>query len=73
MRIVDQRKPHTVSFGNVNTGEIFYDVNDTESFFMKVSVAHDDVNAICLHDGMGYEFDDGEYVEIVNVELIVHN
>lgn len=72
MKIVDQRKPHTVSFGALNSGDIFYDVNDTESFFMKVGVG-DDINAICLHDGMGYEFDDGGYVEIVNVELIVHN
>ena len=71
MRITDQRRPHTVSFGILNSGDIFYDVNDTECFFMKVDVAHEDINAICLHDGMGYDFDDGEYVEVVNTELIV--
>lgn len=72
MRIVDQRKPHTVSFEALNYGDIFYDVNDTESFFMKVSIGGDDINAICLHDGFGYEFSKEDNVEIVNAELIVH-
>ena len=73
MRVVDQRKPQTVSFGALNSGDVFYDVNDTDCFFMKVNTAHNDVNAICLHDGEAYEFDDGEYVEIINAELVARN
>ena len=71
MRIVDQREPKTVSFAKVETGNIFYDANDTKCFFMKVAIG-DDINAICLHDGMGYEFGTEDYVENVIAELIVH-
>ena len=38
---------------------------------MKVDIDGGCINAICLCDGMGYEFSKKDYVELVNAELTV--
>ena len=76
MYIKDNRKAKTVKFINVKTGEVFFDVNDTGAFCMKIEVVRamdcDFINAIDLETGNAYFFCDDEEVEQVSASMSVN-
>ena len=76
MYIKDNRKAKTVKFVNLKTGEVFFDVNDTEAFCMKIeavcTIDCDFVNAVNLESGSTYTFCDDEEVEQVVASMSVN-
>ena len=76
MFIKDNRKAKTVTFAIFKIGEVFFDVNDTEAFCMKINpiftLDGDVVNAINLENGNTYTFDGDEEVEMVSASMSIN-
>ncbi len=73
MKLVDNRQPHTVPFGSLKPGDVFYH-EEAVGFMMKTTETGCDEcsgisNAVSLACGTTYGFEDSEQVEPVDARV----
>ena len=74
--ITDNRKKSTVTFSNIDEGEIFFSPQ-TECFYIRMQTlsdgSEDEYNAVELFDGFVARFGKNETVEKVNANITITN
>lgn len=79
MRIVDERKPKTNLFKEINNGQVFY-VEDEEEYgdnpYMKIFAIEDsdycELNAVDLQDGQVVRIEDNEPIILCSATLKIY-
>lgn len=73
MIIRKNERTESITFGNLLSGDAFYEKSVTQSPLMKMAQSGSDTpNAVSLDDGITYHFDGEDYVDLIeDIEIVI--